>query len=181
MSLLSSLLAAGDVGSTVATGGQAGYTFSQQEKDFIKLQFKYGILLNQKLASGQISQAYHDANLWLTTETLSPPYNGWWTEFQTAINQEDLNWLAKQVGETVDQLVVYMGDALAATAALAGNIVGTAVSSTSSGLLKGFFGSLNWGGWLVVIGIGAATVYAWKKGYIQKSIDLGFRTGKLIP
>lgn len=182
MSFLASL--AGDLGlgsglgTNPVTGQTIGQPFSDADKQFIKAQFKYGLLLNQKLASGQITQAYHDANLWLTTETLTPPYNGWLDEFSTAINQEDLNWLAKQVGETVDQLTLYMGDALHAVASAAGNIVATAISGTSSGLISGFFGGLNWGGWLVIGGLGLSVYYGWKKGYIQELIP---RAIKLIP
>lgn len=172
MSFIGSILGDLGVGSTTATGGNSGYSFSQQDKDFIKLQFKYAILLKNKLAAGQISQAYYDANFWLTTEQLTPPYNGWWDEFKTAIQAEDLNWLAKQVGEGVDQLVIYMGDALAATASVAGKIV----SAGSTGIITGFFGSLNLTGWLVVGGIAFGVYYGWQKGYIQTAL----KTGKYI-
>src|SRR5579859_879466 len=128
MGLIDSIL--GDFG----VGSNPNYSFSQQDKDFIKLQFKYGLLLKQKLAAGQISQAYYDSNFWLTTETLTPPYAGWFDEFKAAIQAEDLNWLAKQVGESVDQLINYMGDALQATAGAIGKAAGTIVSSTSGGL-----------------------------------------------
>ena len=173
VSVASLLSAVGIIPNTgsVDTSGNV-YAFSQQQKDFIKLQFRYGLLLNQKLAAGQITQAYHDANLWLTTEQLEPPYNGWLDEFQTAINGEDLQWLAKQVGETVDQLVVYMGDALQAVASTAGSLVGTAISSTSTGLLGGFFGALNPVGWLTLAILGVGVYYGCKKGYIQKTLKL---------
>lgn len=143
------------------------YSFSQQQKDFIKLQFKYGLLLKKRLAEGTISQAYYDANFWLTTQTLDSPYNGWWDEFKSAIDSEDLNWLAKQVGETVDALTTYMGDALRATTAAVGKAVGTVISSTAGGLANGFLGSLDLAGWAVVAAVGFAIYYGWKHGYVQ--------------
>lgn len=183
MSLLSTIAGYVGLGSSAGTAStdESGnvYTFSQQQKDFIKLQFKYGLLLKQKLAAGSITQEYYDSNFWLTTEQLEPPYNGWLDEFKAAIQSEDLNWLAKQVGETVDQLTVYMGDALGAVASAAGNIVGTAISSTSTGLVEGFFGSLNPVGWLVVIGIGAGIYWGFKKGYIQQAFKTGAKTAIL--
>lgn len=174
MSFIGTLL--GDIG--IGSGQSAGdtYSFSQQQKDFIKLQFKYGLLLKQKLAAGQISQAYYDANFWLTTQSLTAPYNAWWDEFKSAIQSEDLNWLAKQVGETVDSLTAYMGDALRATAAAAGNLVGTAISSTTGGLASGFFGSLDLAGWAAVAAVGFAIYYGYKHGYVQVAIKKTLNT-----
>jgi hypothetical protein len=147
------------------------YGFNQQQKDFIKLQFKYALGLKNKLAAGQISQAYYDANVWLTTETLDAPYAAWWTEFKTAIDQEDLNWLAKQVGETVEALTAYMGTALRATASAVGGAIGTVVSSTTGGLASGFLGSLDLAGWLFVGALGFGIYYAFKQGYVKKLVD----------
>ncbi len=178
MSFISSISDTFGIGSGQNAAGTS-QTFSDAQKNFIKLQFKYGLLLKQKLAAGTITQAYYDANFWLTTETLEAPYNGWLTEFKQAIQQEDLNWLAKQVGETVEQLTAYMGTALTAVASAVGAAAGTVVSSTSSGLISGFFGSLNWGGWLVVAGLGAVVYIGFKKGYVQKF--LGHELNKLIP
>lgn len=168
MSFFGSIL--GDLGIGSGTGPATAsdpYTFSQQQKDFIKLQFKYGLLLKKKLAAGEISQAYYDANFWLTTQTLEAPYNAWWDEFKSAIDSEDLNWLAKQVGETVDSLTNYMGDALRATAAAVGKAAGTIVSSATGGLASGFFGSLDLAGWAVVAAVGFAVYYGYKHGYVQ--------------
>lgn len=176
MGLLDSILG---IGTNPTTGQQVGQDFSQQDKDFIKAQFKYGLLLNQKLAAGQITQAYHDANFWLTTETLQAPYNGWFDEFAAAINSEDLAWLSKQVGESVEALTTYMGSALTAVSKAAAAAVGTALSSTSTGLVEGFFGSLNIVGWAVIGGIGFAVYWGWKKGYLKRA--LGHELNKLIP
>ena len=162
--------------SIFGVGENPTYGFDQQQKDFIKLQFKYGLLLKQKLAAGEISQAYYDANFWLTTQTLDAPYAGWWDEFKSAIQAEDLQWLAKQVGETVESLTAYMGSALSAVAHAAGSIVATAISSTSTGLLGGFFGGLNPVGWLVVIGLGAGLVWSFKKGYAQRTLKTAFNS-----
>lgn len=174
MGLFANLLGDIGIGSGTDTGGNANYSFDQQQKNFIKLQFKYGLTLKKRLEAGTISQAYYDANFWLTTQTLDAPYNGWYDEFKAAINSEDLNWLAKQVGETTDVLVSYMGDALTAVAKTAGSIVGTAISSTSSGLIDGFFGSLGITGWLVVIGAGVGIYWSYKNGYLQKVVKKGF-------
>jgi hypothetical protein len=173
MSFLGGIL--GELG----VGNQAGYSFDQQQKDFIKLQFKYGLLLKNRLADGTITPDYYQANFWLTTETLDPPYNGWLDEFKSAIEAEDLNWLSKQVGETVEALTAYMGSALRGVAAAAGSIVGTAISSTAGGLASGFFGSLTPAGWLVIGGTGVAIYFAWKKGLIQRAF--GHEINKLIP
>ena len=169
-SVLSSIGVIPETGSTDVAGNV--YTFSQQQKDFIKLQFRYGLLLKQKLAAGAITQDYYDSHLWLTTETLDPPYNGWIDEFKAAIQSEDLNWLAKQTGETVDKLIDFMGSALSGATEAIGKTLGTAVSSSASGLVTGFFGSLNPIGWLVVIGIGAGLYYGIKKGYVQRAVKL---------
>jgi hypothetical protein len=170
MSIIGSVL--GDLG----VGNNPIYSWTQQDKDFIKAQFKYGLKLKQKLDSGAITQDYYNNNVWLTTQSLQAPYNGWWSEFQQAINSEDLNWLAKQVGETVDQLTVYMGDALTFVAQKAGAVVGTAISSTTGGIFGGFFGSLTIVGWLAVIGIGAATYYGFKTGLIQRALKTGIKS-----
>jgi hypothetical protein len=167
VSFFGSILGALGVGSN-----PTGYSFSQQDKDFIKLQFKYGLELKNKLAAGEITQDYYNNNFWLTTQTLEAPYNGWYDEFKTAIQSEDLNWLSAQVGETVESLTAYLGTALTAVTKAAGNLVGTAISSTSTGLVSGFVGSLNFFGWAAVIGIGVATYYGFKKGYIQKAFKV---------
>lgn len=166
-----------DVGAVFGSGTEqpapaAGnvYTFSQQQKDFIKAQFKYALLLKQKLAAGEITQDYYNNALFLTTEQLDSPYVGWTDAFTNAVNSEDLNWLAGQVGETVDSLTQYMGNALSSAASKIGTLAGTAISSTSSGLLKGFFGSLNVTGWLVIAGLGVGIYWGFKKGYIQKAL-----------
>lgn len=163
----------------IGLGDQAGYSFSQQQKDFIKLQFKYGLLLKQKLDAGQITQAYYDQNFWLTTQSLDAPYNGWWDEFKTAIQSEDLQWLSKQVGESVADLTAFMGDALHGVAKAIGSAVGTAVSASAGGLASGFFGSLGLAGWLVVGAAGFGVWYAWKKGLIKKLAS--HELNKLIP
>jgi hypothetical protein len=170
MGLIDSILGDLGVGSSAATGGNSGYSFDQQQKDFIKLQFKYALILKQKLAAGKISQAYYDANFWLTTQQLDAPYTGWWTEFKTAIDSEDLNWLAKQTGETVDALTGYLGDALRSVASSAGALVGTAISSSAGGLASGFFGSLDLVGWAVIAGVGFAIYWGYKNGYVAKVI-----------
>jgi hypothetical protein len=169
----------GSILGVFGVGDQAGYSFDQQQRDFIKLQFKYGLILKNRLAAGTITQDYYNQNFWLTTQQLDAPYNGWWDEFKAAIESENLDWLAKQVGETVEQLTAYMGDALHGIASAAGSIVGTAISSTTSGLAGGFFGSLNLAGWLVVGGLGVAVYFGWKKGLIQKAF--GHEINKLIP
>ena len=173
MSAASFLAAIGVIPATGSVDSSGSiYSFSQQQKDFIKLQFRYGLLLKQKLASGEITQDYYDSHLWLTTETLDPPYNGWLEEFKNAIQSEDLNWLAKQTGETVDALIDYMGTALAGATEAIGKTLGTAVSSSATGLVSGFFGSLNPVGWLVVIGLGVGLYYGVKKGYVQRTLKL---------
>lgn len=188
MSIFGTILA--DVGFGTATGAVQpnGYTFTQQDKDFIKAQFRYGLILKQRLDAGTLpgvdsagklilspllggnpnpdeQQAYYNSHLWLTTQTLQVPYAGYWDEFKTAISSEDLQWLARQVGETVEQVTAYMGDAL-------GSVVASAISGVAGGVAKGFFGSLNVWGWLAIGGAGVALYYGWKKGLIQSA----FRT-----
>jgi len=174
MAVIASLLGGLGVGSTE---GQLG--FSDAEKLFIKTKFKYGLLLKQKLASGEINQAYYDSNQWLLSEDLSPPYQGWWDEFKQAINSEDLNWLAKQVGESVDDLTRFMGSALETVASKATGLAGTLLSSTTGGLFKGFFGSLNLWGWLAVAAIGAGVYYGFKTGAIQRAFKTGAKVAVL--
>jgi hypothetical protein len=174
MSAISSVLGVFGVGENPT------YGFAQQQKDFIKLQFKYGLILHRRLQAGTVSQAYYDANFWLTTETLDPPYAGWWDEFKSAIQAEDLAWLAKQVGETTDQLVDYLGDALAATAGFAGKIVSKSISGVSTGLVSGFFGGLNPVGWVVVVGLGFGLYWSFKHGYAQRTIKSVFDVATIV-
>lgn len=173
MGLFSSILGVFGVGENPT------YGFTQQQKDFIKLQFKYALTLKQKLATGEITQDYYNNNLWLTTETLDAPYAGWWDEFKTAIDSEDLDWLAKQTGETVDSLTKYMGNALTAVGQKVGSVIGTVVSSSTTGLVSGFFTSLNFFGWVVVAGTGVAIYYGFKTGTIQKAFKTGAKAAIL--
>ena len=164
----------GTVLSTVGLGTDAGvtqpsgYTFDQQQKDFIKLQFKYALLLKQKLANGEITQDYYSSHIWLTTQTLTAPYSGWWTEFKAAIDSEDLNWLSSQVGEDVASLTKYMGKAI-------GTVAASVISGTTEGLATGFFGGLNIYGYLAIAGLGVAAWYGWKKGLIQKAFKVAVK------
>ena len=181
MSFLSTLLNDVGLGSTTGASQPSGYTFSQQDKDFIKLQFKYGLQLQARLNAGTLpgidtsgnlipagqatavqQQTYYDSHLWLTTQTLQAPYNGWWAEFKTAIDSEDLNWLSQQVGESVASLTSYMGN-------LVGSAVGSAISGATKGITTGFFSSLNIYGYIAIAGLGVAVYYGWKHGLIQRA------------
>jgi hypothetical protein len=142
------------------------YTFNQQQKDFIKAQFLYGVKLKRALAAGTITQDYFDKNIWLTTQTLQAPYSGWWTEFKDAIESEDLQWLSKQIGESVSDLSVWLGQ-------VAGSVVGGVVGGVSEGLATGLIGSLGFFGWLTVIGAGVGLYYAYKKGLLKKLLYVG--------
>jgi hypothetical protein len=129
------------------------YSFSEQQKNFIKLQFKYGVRLHQKLEAGEISQAYYDRNIWLTTETLDSPYPAFWNEFKTAIESENVAWLAQQIGEDVQALAAWVGTT-------AGGIVGNVVS----GVAGGFTSALNLQALALIIGAGVVAWWAFTRG-----------------
>ena len=95
------------------------YSFSQQQKDFLKLQFRYGTRLKEKLDAGEITQDYYDNNIWLATQQLESPYVGFAKEFVTAVQEEDLQWLANQVGESLESIAAYLGKTVSKTLASA--------------------------------------------------------------
>jgi hypothetical protein len=142
-------------GRVFALGEVGDYSFSQQQKDFIKLQFKYALRLKQRLDEGSITQDYYDTNIGLTTQQLQSPYAGWISEFTTAIQEEDLQWLAKQVGEDVGDIAKYMGRA-------AGTAIGSVTSGIASGVVEGVkagASSLSLPGWLLIGGVAVAAYF----------------------
>lgn len=146
------------------------YSFSEQQRNFIKLQFKYGVKLKRKLAAGEITQDYYDKNIWLASQSLENPYTGFWQEFKAAIESEDLQWLSRQVGESVGDLSEWIGTT-------AGNIAGEIIGGVSGGVARGLAGGLGVAGWVTVGLLGLGVWYAFKKGYAQKVIKYGFSTG----
>lgn len=141
------------------------YDFSRQEKDFIKMQFLYGLQLQNRLAAGTITQDYYDSHFWLTTQTLESPDAAWWGEFKTAIQQTDFNWVANAIGESVQSVQSYVGNVIGQAAA-------GATQGMVTGLTQGFFGSLNVVGWLTLAGAGIAIYYGFKSGLIQKAFNI---------
>lgn len=157
------------------TLGDSTYSFSQQQKDFIKLQFKYGVTLKRRLEAGTLEgidpldgsvipanlgpsqdeqQAYYNSHLWLAQQTLSNVDAAYWQEFGTAIQSEDLQWLAGQIGEDVGSLATYVGKA-------AGTAVGGITSGIASGVTAGLGATvknLSLPGWLL---LGGAAVIAY--------------------
>lgn len=124
------------------------YPYSQQQQDFLKLQFEYGLKLKQKLEAGEITQEYYDSNIWLASQQLQSPYAGFYQEFVTAVNEEDLNWLANELGEDIGQLTKEVGLVVgkAAGAAVAG-----AASGVASGVVSGIGSNLNIGGAVLLL------------------------------
>ena len=172
MSLITGVLGA------LGVGDNPNYSFSQQQRDFLKLQTLYAFRLKQRLEAGTITQTQYDANtVWAANDQLTPPFNGWYAEFKAAINSEDLNWLASQIGTTVEELTAYLGDAIKTVTQDVGSAIGTAAGSAASGisggLIKGFFGSLNGFGWLALGVVGIGVYYGFKKGIIQKAFKVG--------
>lgn len=163
MSVISTILTDVGLGGLTGSTQPSGYTFSQQQKDFLKAQFKLALLAKQQYDAGNISYDVYQQDLALASQQLDAPYTGFWTEFKAAIDAEDLNWLANQVGETIESLTQYMGSAL-------GKTLGSAVSGITSGVTQGFFGSLNIYGWLAIAGVSVALYWGIKKGYVQKAL-----------
>lgn len=166
MGLISGIAGALGIGNGSTDSAGNTYTFNQQQKDFIKAQFLYGVKLRQKLEAGEITQAYYDQNIWLTTQTLQAPYAGWWDEFKAAIQSEDLQWLSKQVGESVESLTLWL-------ATTAGNVVGSAIKGVSEGAITGLATSLGFFGWFTIGALGFGLYWAYKKGALKKVPYIG--------
>ena len=124
------------------------YEFSDQQKDFVRLQFIYASKLKKKLDSGAITQAYYDQNVWLTAESLQNPDTGWEQEFVRAIDQEDLIWLEGVIGDKIKGVAEAIGT-------LVGTVVGSAVGGVSSGISGAVTKSLGLSGWITLIVAGA--------------------------
>lgn len=162
-----------------AFGDDVSYSFSQQQKDFIKLQFKYGVLLKRRLDAGTLpgqdgsviipeashpssdqQQAYYDAHLWLTTQTLDNPYVGWREEFKSAIESEDLNWLAGQIGEDAGALAAWIGHT-------AGAVVGGVTGGIAQGVASGLGATVRGGGAVILVGVALLAWWAFTKGPLK--------------
>ena len=134
------------------------YSFDQQNKDFLKLQFRFATQLKNKLAAGEITQDYYDNNVWLTKQQLETPWPGLSGEFFQAVDNGDYLWLANKVGQSVAEIETYMGKAAnsviqpainAATDAV-GNTISSAISNNpkTAALLGGL-------GLLALLAVGA--------------------------
>jgi hypothetical protein len=177
MSFWSALLNDVGLGSATGSTGSGGYTFGEQNADFIKLQFLYAAKLKRHLANGDITQEYYDSHFWLTTQSLTPPYSAWWDEFRAAIESEDLNWLANQIGQSVGDVTEWF------TRNIANVIVRGATGALNGigqGLTTSFFNSMNAFGWLTLFGLTAAFVWGWRRGYVQKAFKVGSKAATHI-
>lgn len=165
-------------------GDDPGLSFSDAQKNFIKLQFKYGVTLKRRLDAGTLEgqdpsgriiptsqnptpdeqQAYYDAHLWLTTQTLDDPYAGWRDEFKTAIESEDLNWLSQQIGEDVPALATWIGTTVGKTA---GGLVGGVTGGVAQGIASGIGGTVKLGGTVVLIGAVLLLYWAFTSGPLK--------------
>lgn len=140
--------------------GNGTYDYSQQQKDFLKAEFVYGLKLKNALEAGTITQDYYDSNIWLTTQQLQSPYEGFANEFVTAVNSEDLNWLANQLGEDVGQLTQELGNVVGK---VAGSAVAGAASGLASGIGGGFSSNISIGGLMLLAVVGLVLFVVFRK------------------